>query len=67
MQPPNKIIEQVYLISMARRSMSITLPIILQSFFITQEKESWRKLSPKAYRARRWKCGTKGEREWKIK
>jgi hypothetical protein len=48
MQPPNKIIEQVYLISMARRSMSITLPIILQSFFITQEKGSWIKLSPKA-------------------
>jgi hypothetical protein len=48
MQSPNKILEQVYLMCMARRSMCITLPIILQSFlFITQEEESWRKLSPK--------------------
>jgi hypothetical protein len=40
MQSPNKIIEQVYLMCMARRSMCITLPIILQSFlFITQEED----------------------------
>jgi hypothetical protein len=48
MQSPNKILEQDYLMCMARKSMCITLPIVLQSFlFITQENRSWRVLTPK--------------------
>jgi hypothetical protein len=40
MQSPNKILEQVYLMCMARKIMCITLPIILQIFlFITQEED----------------------------
>jgi hypothetical protein len=51
MQSPKKI--ELYLMCMARKTMCITLPIILQSFlFITQEEGSWRKTISKTPRAR---------------
>ena len=68
MQSPNKILEQVYLMCMAIKSMCITLPIVLQSFlFITQEMDLGENYlqNPKSQRMEMME--RKREREWEIK
>jgi hypothetical protein len=63
MKSPNKILEQVYLMCMARTSMCITLPIILQSFLFITQKEILEKTISKTLKSKRMKMMNERERE----